>query len=206
MNESVYEAVDRVAMGMNNESISTERIWELLSAKLRSFLLRRVSDEQVAEDLLQETFVRIHKKLAEVEDVQRITPWVFQIARNLVVDHYRRKSLDATAIADDLESQEDEEEHLNELVAGWLPPMVAELPEAYRDAVELYELKGVSQREIADQLGISLSGAKSRVQRGRAQLKKLLFDCCSFEQDRHGNVIGFSKNHPDNDCDEGCEC
>ena len=191
---------------MPNGSISTERIWELLSAKLRSFLLRRVSDEQIAEDLLQETFVRIHKKLPEVDDMQRITPWVFRIARNLVIDHYRRKSPDAMAIADDLESQEDDKEHLNELVAGWLPPMIAELPDAYREAVELYELKGVSQQEIADQLGLSLSGAKSRVQRGRAQLVKLLFDCCSFEQDRRGNLIGFSRNSPDDDCNEGCQC
>ena len=77
---------------MKNQSISTEQVWRLLSDKLRSFLLQRVSDEQVAEDLLQETFVRIHSKLGEIDDAQRINAWVFQIARNLVVDHYRLKS------------------------------------------------------------------------------------------------------------------
>ena len=92
--------------------------------------------------------------------------------------------------------------------AGWLPFMIAELPDAYREAVELYELKGVSQQEIADRLGISLSGAKSRVQRGRKKLKSLLSDCCSFEKDRRGNLIGFKRNSPD-DCtgrDENCNC
>ncbi len=166
---------------MNNESMSTERIWDLLSAKLRSFLLQRVSDEQVAEDLLQETFLRIHKRLDGINDKQRIAAWVFQIARNLVVDHYRSKARVAAAMADDLEARTDEEGNLNELVMEWIPEMIAQLPDAYREAVELYELKGIPQQQIADQLGISLSGAKSRVQRGRAKLKSLLFECCSFE-------------------------
>ena len=185
--------------------MTTEQIWELFGAKLRSFLLQRVSDEQVAADLLQETFMRIHKRLDSLDDRQRITSWVFRIARNLVVDHYRAQARATAAVAADLETHADEEENLNELVMGWLPQMIAHLPEAYREAVELYELKGVSQQEIANQLGISLSGAKSRVQRGRAQLKSLLFDCCSFEQDRRGNLISYQKNNP-NDCDEGCGC
>lgn len=192
---------------MNSESISTERIWEALSAQLRGFLLQRVSDEQIAEDLLQETFLRIHKGLSDVDDMKRITSWVFQIARNLVVDHYRSKSRVAAAMADELEADTGEAENLNELVAGWLPVMIAQLPDAYREAVELYELKGIPQQQIAAQLGISLSGAKSRVQRGRAKLKALLLDCCSFERDRRGNVLGYVPNSiGDCDtCDEGCD-
>jgi len=191
---------------MNSESPSTEQIWELLSARLRSFLLQRVSDEQIAEDLLQETFVRIHKNLDDIDDMQRITSWVFQIARNLVIDHYRAKSRDAASIAHDLEAQKDEEESVTNLVAGWLPQMIAQLPANYRQAVELYELKGVPQQEIADQLEISLSGAKSRVQRGREKLKSLLFDCCSFERDRRGNLIGYRKLEGDHGCEDSCDC
>lgn len=86
---------------MTSESLTTEQIWELLSAKLRSFLLKRVSDEQIAEDLLQETFIRVHKRLDSLDDSQRITSWVFQITRNLVIDHYRSKARDATAMADE---------------------------------------------------------------------------------------------------------
>ncbi len=186
---------------MNIDSMSTERIWDHLNAKLRSFLLQRVSDEQVAEDLLQETFLRIHKGLDGIDDKQRIAAWVFQIARNLVVDHYRSKARVAAAMADDVEAHTNEEGNLNELVMEWIPGMIAQLPDAYREAVELYELKGIPQQQIADQLGISLSGAKSRVQRGRAKLKSLLFDCCSFERDRRGNVIGYVQNSP-GDCDE----
>lgn len=160
------------------------------------------------QNLLQETFLRIHGKLDGTDDNQRITPWVFQIARNLVIDHYRSKSRVATDRADDLEARVDEEENLNKRVTGWIPEMISQLPDEYREAIELYELKGIPQQQIADQLGISLSGAKSRVQRGRAKLKSLLFDCCSFERDRRGNIIGYEQNRLE-DRDElgnGCSC
>ena len=175
------------------EQISTEQIWEELGAKIKSFVQKRVNDEQTVEDLVQETFVRIHKKLDNVDESQRITSWVFQIARNLVIDHYRSTARKADAIADELEVTSDEQQNINEMVMGWLPKMIAHLPENYREAVELYELEGMPQQQIADKLKISLSGAKSRVQRGREKLKELLFECCSFEKDRRGNVIGYKR-------------
>jgi len=177
---------------MSKQSTSTEQIWELLSDRLRSFLRQRVSDEQLAEDLLQETFLRIHKRLRQLDDQQRITAWVFQIARNLVVDHYRSSArAQGEELRDDITIEMAADDNLNELVSGWLPAMIAQLPDGYREAVELYELKNQSQQRIADQLQISLSGAKSRIQRGRQKLRTMLFECCSFDRDSHGNVIDF---------------
>lgn len=193
---------------MTNDFQSTEHIWELFSAKLKSFFVQRVSDHQVAEDLLQEAFLRIHKNLKDVNDEQRLRAWVFQIARNLVIDHYRFKSRDSfVAMPEDLEASTDEGHNLNELVEGWLPTMIAQLPSDYREAVEQYELKGMPQQHIAANLGLSLSGAKSRVQRGREKLKGLLFDCCSFEKDRRGNIIGCEPNNPEGceACEEACD-
>jgi RNA polymerase sigma-70 factor (ECF subfamily) len=68
--------------------------------------------------------------------------------------------------------------------------MITELPEPYREAVQLTELEGLTQQELATRLGISLSGAKSRVQRGRAMLKDMLLECCRFEFDRRGGIVG----------------
>lgn len=88
--------------------------------------------------------MRIHRQLGKIDNAERINAWVFQITRNLVVDHYRSKARAAKELADDLDS-DNEEENLNELVAGWLPQMISQLPEKYREAVKLYELKSVPQ-------------------------------------------------------------
>ena len=172
---------------------TTEKIWRLLSTRLKSFLLSRVSDDQVASDLLQETFLRIHEKLDTVQDSQRLESWVFQIARNLIADYYRSKGRSETDLDTGHRATSPVLKNLNEEVLGWIPFVVENLPEIYRETVRLYELEGVSQQEIADRLGISLSGAKSRVQRGRKQLKQMLDDCCSFELDRYGNVLDYEQ-------------
>lgn len=174
--------------------MSTERIWELFSARLKGFLLERVSDEQIAEDLHQETFLRIHKGLGAIHDEERLTAWVFQIARNLVLDQRRRDARPDSRTLDELELPFEDEVNLNELVRDWLPAMIGRLPMVYREAVQLYELERMPQQQIAERLGISLSGVKSRIQRGRQKLKSLLFECCSFERDRRGNIIGFRQN------------
>ena len=198
---------------MSATTITTEYVWANLSARLKGFFMQRVPSEDVADDLLQEAFIRIHRGLDTLDDVERLTSWVFQIARNLVVDYYRSKEARApnTDIGDLIDESSDprlEDGNLNELVMGWLPMTISDLPDPYRDAVELYELHRIPQREIADRLGISLSGAKSRVQRGRELLKKMLSKCCAFERDRRGNVIGVrSQSLSQDGCgnDECCD-
>lgn len=188
----------RKSPGMSGASISTEELWNLISTRLRSFLVHRVGDEQVAEDLLQETFLRIHGGLDTLDDTRRISAWVFRIAGNLVVDHRRAAAglEPLEAFEDDAAVLDDESGNLNEVVRDWIPAMIARLPDTYRRAVELYELEGLPQQRIADELGLSLSGAKSRVQRGREKLKAMLLDCCTFERDRRGNVIDYVRNEP----------
>lgn len=186
---------------MKAEEVSTEKIWELLSDRLRNFLRQKVSDDQLAEDLLQETFLRVHKHLESMSDSKRITSWVFQIARNLVVDHYRDKGQNSLEIINQLE-EEQQPENLDEFVMEWLPAMVSQLPNTYRDAVELYEFHGYSQQRIAEQLGISLSGTKSRIQRGRAKLKSILLECCSFDRDNRGNIIACNRNGNKGRCED----
>ncbi len=173
--------------------VQTETVWELLSAKLKSFIRSRVENEQVAEDLLQETFLRIHQRLATLGDGERLESWVYQIARNLITDHYRARGRARTDLSLDQEPTQPptelEASNRNEEVAGWLPTAIEDLPDRYREAVRLYELQGVSQAQIAERLELSLSGAKSRVQRGREKLKQVLDRCCRFDLDRRGNVL-----------------
>ena len=80
---------------------------------------------------------------------------------------------------------------------------MGELPEHYRQALELTELEGVTQKEAAGRLGLSVSGMKARVQRGRSKLKDVIDDCCSIEFDRRGGLVDY---HRRNDTDAGNNC
>ena len=174
----------------------TQRIWREFGDDLRRFILRRVDSSEDADDLLQETFIKIHGKLDTLEDRERLNAWVYQIARNTVTDYYRRRRavelLPEGGIEDIAVEPEWPENDVEQTVGGWLRPMVETLPERYRQALVLTEFEGLSQREMAEELGLSYSGAKTRVQRGRVMLKQQLVDCCHFEFDRRGSIIDFT--------------
>jgi RNA polymerase sigma-70 factor (ECF subfamily) len=155
--------------------VQTEAVWELLSAKLESFIRSRVENQQAAEDILQETFLRIHQRLATLGDEERVEAWVFQIARNLITDHYRARSRNRSDLPLGSEPPqppaEPETSNRNVEVAGWLPAAIENLPDRYREAVSLYELQGVSQAEIAEPAwNLPLRGEVARAARpGKAQ-------------------------------------
>jgi RNA polymerase sigma-70 factor (ECF subfamily) len=172
-------------------TVTVENIWHEFSAKLRQFIRGRVSDDATADDILQDIFLKIQTRLGQLEDSSRLQSWIFLMARNAVIDHYRTRKetveVPVTLIADEPGDDVD----IEELQAAFRR-MIDELPEPYREAIVLTELEGLTQKELAERLGISLSGAKSRVQRGREQLKQTLLDCCKFEFDRRGRVIDCS--------------
>lgn len=189
---------------MNSTNARTERVWHRLHEELLRFLQRRVDDPALADDLLQEVFSRIVEKLPTLEDANNLRAWVYRIARNVLVDHFRRRA--PASEADDIdESSPPEEANHNVEVAGWLSEMVEHLPETYREAVRLSELEGASQKEVADRLGLSHSGAKSRVQRGRSLLREALLDCCHLEFDTRGNVIDVTRRGQDSGCSACCD-
>lgn len=169
---------------------TTDSVWSQLSDDLWRFIRRRVADDHAANDLLQETFVRIHRNIDGLTNADRLAAWVYRIARNVVHDHYRKSSHDAGNLADiDPPNKPDDRwSHLRGRAGDWLDELIRQLPEPYREAVQLAELDGLTQQEVADRLGLSLSGAKSRIQRGRALLKQRLEQCCRFEFDRRGNL------------------
>jgi RNA polymerase sigma-70 factor (ECF subfamily) len=185
---------------MTNQALTTQQIWHDLNDKLKGFYAARVANEQTVSDLLQETFLRIHQNIHRINDRQRVSAWVFQIARNLVMDHYRGTDQRQSQSAADLDTLEADTPHFNAEVAGWLPALIEHLPEPYRQALRLYEIEAMPQQQIAHQLGISLSGVKSRIQRGRDKLKDLLHQCCFFELDSEGNILDYGQQNADSDC------
>ena len=165
-----------------------ENVWNEFAVKLGQFIRARVADPATAEDILQDVFVKIHGRLDQLEDPTKLQSWIYLIARNAIIDHYRTRK-ETTEVPESLPAEPRADDTEMEGLTAAFRRMIYSLPDPYRDALVLTEFEGLTQKELAERLGISLSGAKSRVQRGRAQLKQLLFDCCRFEFDRRGRVI-----------------
>ncbi len=180
---------------------TTEEIWNEFSDKLRGFILKRISEPADAEDILQDVFVKLHTRIDTLRDSNRLAPWLYRITRNTIVDHYRARQ-PVVPVPDTLtiEDEPDESDAATDIASG-LNGMVASLPDKYRQAIVLSEIQGLSQQETADRLGLTLSGAKSRVQRGRGLLREQLLDCCHFEFDRLGHPIDYT---PRPDCCRHC--
>ena len=189
-------------------TVSTEQIWTQLSGELRQFIGRRVGNDALADDLLQETFVRIHNGIGRLRDQDRMLPWVYRIARSTIADHFRRQAARAVDRAEAEASQNEAPDNYNAEVHRWLARMIGELPPTYRAAMELNERGDLTQQEIAAQLDLSVSGAKSRIQRGREMLKDMLLQCCHLDFDRFGNVVDYGRRNACGGCcgtGDGCD-
>ena len=176
---------------------TTEQTWEAFHIPLYQFIRRRVADEATAEDLLQEVFLKIHQHEASLKDARRLESWIYQITRNLIIDHYRSHkqsitSLDAASALDLPEALPDDD-IVGELLSC-VRAMVLALPDQDRQALILTEYQGLTQKELGERLGLSFSGAKSRVQRAREKLKQELLACCHFELDRRGHILNYQRH------------
>ncbi len=177
---------------MNNAGMAVntpvEDLWRDLAGPLRGFLRARVRTEADADDLLQDVFVRIQRRLPELRDPARLQGWVYRIARNAVVDHYRtRKDHDPLDLVPEAEDPAGRD------VVDLTPTLrsfIAALPLVYREPLIRHEFQGEPLQEVAEALGLSLTAVKSRVRRARAKLREMLDQCCRFEFDRRGRVIG----------------
>ena len=179
--------------------MSASASWQEVETQLRPFVMRRVSAADV-DDVMQEIFVRMQKGLAGLRDEERFTSWLFQIARSAVAEHGRSRLRhplpDGDAISDQPAPIADNDRDAARALAGCVSIFVAQLPSPYREAVTLVELEGLTAREAAERVGISVSGMKSRVQRGREQLRRMFDQCCEIALDARGKVTDYTPRGP----------
>jgi RNA polymerase sigma-70 factor (ECF subfamily) len=178
--------------------------WQSVAAQLRPFLARRVSAADV-DDVLQDVWLRVQRGLPGLRDEERFTSWLFQIARSAVAEHQRARSRHplagappgAEATAEIVAEPVDDDRDAARALACCISLFVARLASPYREAITLVELEGLTTRDAASMVGISISGMKSRVQRGRAQLRELFEQCCEIALDARGMVTDFTPRvHP----------
>lgn len=174
-----------------------ENIWNNFYEYLSNFVENRIFDIESKEDCVQEIFIKINNGLSSLKDDRKLESWIFQIARNTIADFNKQtlKQRRVPLINIDKEIEENE----NSEVATWIIPFIEKLPLKYSEPLMHYEIEGLSQEEISKKENISLSGAKSRIQRGRIKLKNALNECCKFEIDKRGNILDY-KSKQDN-CD-----
>lgn len=175
--------------------MQSEKLWKSFSDPLKQFIGKRVSNEFDTDDILQDVFIKIHLHIHNLQDDQKIHSWIYQITRHTIIDYYRRRKRDSIVTQTSVE-QEDllfpDSSDAHEELSKCLKEMVNDLPASYREAIEFTEFQGMTQKELGKQMGLSLSGAKSRVQRARGKLQEMVLTCCQIELDRRGTVIAYT--------------
>lgn len=188
---------------MANAGAPGDQGWQATLQRLRSFIAARVDDPEIAADLAQDVVVRSIASGA-LDQVDDVSAWLYRSARNAVIDHYRTRRRHEGDLALDSWPAPDVSGNLpndaTRELARCLSPMLGRLAPDARDALTRVDLGGQTHREAAEQLGISVSGMKSRVQRARRDLKQELTTCCKIETDATGALAGYTPNTPSCDC------
>lgn len=166
------------------------RAWAAHEAELRRWLRARLRDPADADDLMQELFIKALRQGARFCDVRNARAWLFEVARNLLADSLR-VARDTVELPETLIDETEELPAVDALTAC-LPAVLAELSDADRDIITRCDLEGLPQADYAAQHGLSLSAAKSRVQRARERLRARLAEACQVRFDERGRVEDFA--------------
>ncbi len=174
-------------------------IWIDFHKELKAFILNKTRNPVDTDDILQEVFMKIIHNIDKVNQAENLRNYLYGIVRNAINDYFRNRKpiIDTAEIIEKI--TEEETQSLNKTIAECcIKPFINKLPNNYKEALLITEFQEISQKELANRLNISYSGAKSRVQRGKEKLKELILNCCSYHSDKYGNVIDSE--------DKNCGC
>lgn len=190
---------------MKDSEINT--VWNKFRNELLNFIKAKVNDEYEAEDILQEVFIKIYRNIEQLDDQTKLKSWLYKITNNTIIDYYRKRKDSALGIEEVEGEQGNEEENANmnvEMVTC-LKLFLYELPDKYKEPLEMYEFKGMKHREISEKLNITLSGSKTRIQRARERLKEVLTECCEVEFDTYGNIVEYKQKESYQCSNDNCK-
>lgn len=169
--------------------------WQNHKTQLRSYVIKRIDDTDAVDDILQDVYIKASSNLHQLKSKGSLKGWLYRIAHNTIMDFYRTRQPHEPLPEDLIAEEQESGKAAREELAQCLRPLIDEMPEKYGTPLRLAELEGVSQQGIADQLGLSLSGAKSRVQRSRVKFREHMMACCDFEMDQQG-IIDYTPKVP----------
>lgn len=166
--------------------------WREIEARLKPYVARRVPSAAEVDDVVQEILVRVHQGLTSLRDGESFGGWVYRIAGRTIADAARARSrapIPAENVGEAAGPTDDDETDLQLELGECVALFVARLPSPYREAITLTELQGLTQKDAAEMLGVSPSGMKSRVQRGREKIREMFEECCKISVDGRGRVV-----------------
>lgn len=176
--------------------------WESLIGKLYIFLLKNIKDRYVAEDILHDALLKILEKRQFYKYKENYNGWAFSITKNILVDYYRKSKKDADL--ENIEKKLDEKEVEPNTYENLIPALkefIENLPERYSKPLVMSDIEGIKQELIAQKLGLSVSGAKSRIQRARKMLKEYFLKCSEYKYDNRGKIMEFYPKSPSCVCE-----
>lgn len=177
------------------EHMEAELIWKNFDQALSRFICGKVKHQDICHDILQNVYIKVIDNSERIQRAENLGAYLFRIANNEVYNYYRSISKnEEIGVEEDRIDEREKSTPEFELADCCLRPMIEALPPIYRDALILTELEGLSQVALAEKFKISVSGAKSRVQRAREKLKAEILKCCRYEFDKYGNIISKTKN------------
>jgi len=170
-----------------------EQIYQQYYSRLLSFINSKVHNKEDAKDILSEVFIKIYKNIDKLDSNERLTSWIYKITRNTIIDSYRKNKKNQNNIELDEEHIFEEKEQLLAIheISNCIKPIINSLAPKYAKVLYLSEMKELQQKEIAEQLDISLSNIKNIIFRGKKQIKEKLHQCCHYEYDKFGNIVDY---------------
>lgn len=179
---------------LNNYNITTKTVWDRYAEDVKRFIFGKVKDAEITEDILQDTFIKIHTKLHTLKNSDKLKSWVFTIARYTILDYFKTSKLAYTTEVVEVEAETELSEHNEQ---DCLRGILKKLPKKYRDPLFLSDIKGLKQQEVAQQLKLPLSTVKSQIQRARKQIAQGFMDCCGFVMNEEGYLVGEIQDKAD---------
>lgn len=174
--------------------MTTQEVWDSYAEDLKRFILSKVKDQTITDDVLQDTFIKIHTKLHTLKDITKLKPWLFSVARNTLMDYFKKSNLTFEMAHIEIQVDAEIREHHE---TDCLREILKNLPKKYRDPLFLSDIKGLKQQDVAMQLQLPLSTVKSQIQRARKQIAQGYIDCCDFKMNQQGYLVGEVKDKED---------
>ena len=163
----------------------TQEVYQTYGDRLYFFILKKVKDKEVANDILQNSFVKIHTNLPKLKDETKVRAWTFQIARNELANYYGKENQYVDQKDSSIESNE---AYVKDCCC--FDRFLEQLAPSYRDVIEQVYIKGMTQEQAAIALGLSLANVKARIRKSKALLKEQFMSCCNYTLNAKGKLVG----------------